>query len=82
MKSGQILTKDPSESSGEQSIPKLIDLGEKEEIPPPLPFQEAQCPALLRLPIVPFLPPEGLRRIAPEVASEVIQEKVPEEQII
>ena len=82
MKSGQIPTKNPSESSGEESIPELIDLGEKEEIPPPVPFQKAQHPALLKLPIVSLPPPEGLRKIAPEMASKVIQEKVLEEQII
>ena len=82
MKSGQTPTKDPSELSGEESIPELIDLGEKEEIPLPLPLQKAQCSALLRLPIIPFPPPEGLRKIAPEAACKVIQEKVPEEPII
>ena len=81
-RSGQDPPEDPQESSGEELIPKLIDLGEKEEISPPVSLQKAQHPALFRLPIVPFLPPENLRKTVPEAAREVIQQQVPEEQII
>ena len=81
MKGGQTPVKDPSESSGEESIPELIDLGNEGEIPCPLPLQRAKCPTLLRQPVIPFPSPKGPKKVTPEVASEVVQE-VPEEQII
>ena len=82
MKGGQTPVKDLSESSGEESIPELIDLREEGEKPSPFPLQRAQCPTMLKLPVLYSSPPEGLRKDVQEAATEVCQEKVPEEQII
>ena len=41
---------DLQESSGEESIPELIDLREEEEVAPPSPLKRAHCPTTLDLP--------------------------------
>ena len=40
---------DSQDSSGEESIPKLIDLREGEEMPPPSQSKRANCPTTLEL---------------------------------
>ena len=82
MKSGQTPAKDLSESSGEESIPELIDLREEGEKPSPFPLQRAQRPTMLKLPVLYSFPPEGLRKDVQEATTGVCQEKVPEEPII
>ena len=74
--------KDLSESELSESIPELIDLREEGEKPSPFPSQKAQHPTMLKLPVLYSSPPKGPRRDVQEAATEVCQEKVPEEQII
>ena len=62
MKGGQSPVKDLSESELSESIPELIDLREEGEKPSPFPSQKAQCPTMLKLPVLYSSPPKGLRR--------------------
>ena len=71
-----------SESDLSESIPELIDLREEGEKPSPFPSQKAQCPTMLKLPVLYSSPPEGPRKDDQKAATGVRQEKVPEEQII
>ena len=82
MKGDQTPAKDLSESELWESIPELIDLREEGEKPSPFPSQKAQCPTMLKLPVLYSSPPEGPRRDVQEAATGVCQEKVLEEQII
>ena len=78
----QTPVKDLSDSDLSESIPELIDLREEGERPSPLPSQKAQCPTMLKLPILYSFPPKGQKGNGQEAAIGVHQEKVPEEQII
>ena len=51
----QTPAKDLSDSDLSESIPELIDLREEGEKPSPFPSQKAQCPTMLKLPIL-YLP--------------------------
>ena len=82
MKGGQTPVKDLSESELSELIPELIDLREEGEKPSPFPSQKAQCPTMLKLPVLYSSSPEGPRKDVQEAATGVCQEKVPEEQII
>ena len=76
----QTPAKDLSDLS--ESIPELIDLREEGEKPSPFPSQKAQCPTMLKLPILYSSPPEGQKGNDQEATIGVCQEKVSEEQII
>ena len=65
-----------------EPVPELIDLREEGEKPSPFPSQKAQCPTMLKLPILYSSPPEGQKGNDQEAATGVCQEKVPEKQII
>ena len=80
-------------SSGDESIPELIDLREEEEVPPPSPPKKANCPTTLGLhekiavttekpPVFPFPPPKENAKTLLVAAPGVHTEEVPEEQII
>ena len=81
------------DSSGEESIPELIDLGEGEEVPPPSLLKKANCPTTLglhekvvvtseKLPDFSFPPLKDHIKTLPAAAPEICPEEVPEEQII
>ena len=78
----QTPAKDLSDSDLLESIPELIDLREEGVKPSPFPSQKAQCPTMLKLPILYSSPPEGQKGNGQEATIGVHQEKVPEEQII
>ena len=66
----------------DDKAPELIDLREEGEKSSSLPSQKAQCPTMLKLPVLTFPPPEGQKGNDQEAVTGVHQEKVPEEQII
>ena len=78
----QTPAKDLSDSDLSESVPELIDLREEGEKPSPFPSQKAQCPTMLKLPVLYSSPPEGQKGNGQEATIGVCQEKVPEEQII
>ena len=78
----QILVKDLSDLDLSEPMPELIDLREEGEKPSPFPSQKAQCPTMLKLPVLYSSPPKGQEGNDQEAATGVCQEKVPEEQII
>ena len=63
--SGQTPVKDLSESELSESIPELIDLREEGEKPSPSPPppQRAQCPTMLKLPVLYSSPAKGLGKM-------------------
>ena len=80
-------------SSGDESVPELIDLREEEEVPLPSPPKKANRPTTLglhekiavtteKLPVFPFPPPKENAKTLPVAAPEVHTKEVPEEQII
>ena len=84
---------DSQDSSGEESIPELIDLREGEEVPPPSLLKKANRPTTLRLhkkiavtseklPAFSFPPLKEHIKTLPAAAPEIHPEEVPEEQII
>ena len=84
---------DSQESSGEESIPELIDLREEEEVPPPSPLKRAHHSTTLelpektaaaaeKLPVFSFSPLKDHIRTLPATAPEIHPEEVPDEQII
>ena len=84
---------DLQDSSGEESIPELIDLREGEEVPPPSQSKKANCPTTLglykkiavtseKLPVFSFPPLKDHIKTLPVAASDIHPEEVPEEQII
>ena len=84
---------DLQDSSGEESIPELIDLVEGEEVPPPSLLKRANCPTTLglhekvtvtleKLPVFSFPPLKDHIKALPAAAPEIHPEEVPEEQII
>ena len=84
---------DSQDSSGEESIPELIDLREGEEMPPPSQPKRANRPTTLelhkkiavtseKLPAFSFPPPKDHTKTLPAAAPEICPEEVPEEQII
>ena len=83
---------DSQDSSGEESIPELIDLREGEEVPPPTLLKKANCPTTLelhkkiavtseKLPAFSFPPLKDHIKALPAAAPEVCPEEVSEEQI-
>ena len=74
--------KDLTDSDLSESIPELIDLREEGEKPSPFPSQKAQCPTMLKLPVLYSSPPKGQKGNDQEATIGVCQEKVLEEQII
>ena len=81
------------DSSGEESMPELIDLGEGEEMPPSSQPKRANHPTTLelhgkmvvtseKLPAFSFPPPQDHIKILPAAAPEICPEEVPKEQII
>ena len=72
----QTLGKDLSDSDLSESIPELIDLREEGEKPSPFPSQKAQCPTMLKLPVLYSSPPEGQNGNDQEATIGVCQEKV------
>ena len=85
--------KDSQVSSGDESIPELIDLREEEEVPPPSPPKKANHPTTLGLhekiavttekpPVFPFPPSKENAETLLVAAPGVHTEEVPEEQII
>ena len=84
---------DPQGSSGEESMPELIDLGEGEEMPPPSQPKRADLPTTLNLhrkmaatsgkpPAFSFPLLQDHIKTLPAAAPEICPEEVPEEQII
>ena len=84
---------DPQGSSGEESMPELIDLGKGEETPTPSQPKRAARPTTLKLhktmattseklPASSFTPPQDHIKTLPAAAPEIFPEEVPEEQII
>ena len=84
---------DLQESSGEESIPELINLREGEEVPPPSLSKRANHPTTLgwhekivvtseKLPAFVFPPLKDHIKTLPAAAPEIYPEEVPEEQII
>ena len=74
---------DSQDSSGEESIPELIDFREGEEIPPPSQPKRANCPTTLgKLPAFSFPPLQDHTKTLLTAAPETCPEEVPEEQII
>ena len=80
-------------SSDEESMSELIDLGEREDMPPPSQPKRADCPTMLKLhekmatiseklPAFSFPPLQDCIKTLPAPASEICPEGVPEEQII
>ena len=80
-------------SSGEESMPELIDLGGGEEMPPPSQPKRADRPTTLKihrkmattsekLPAFSFLPLQDHIKTLSAAAPEICSEEVPEEQII
>ena len=85
--------KDSQVSSGDESIPELIDLREEEEVPQPSPPKKANCRTTLGLhkkiavttekpPVFPFPPPTENAKTLLVAAPGVHTEEVPKEQII
>ena len=84
---------DSQESSGEESIPELIDLREGEEVTPPSLSKKANHPTTLglhekiavtseKLPAFSLPPLKDHIKTLPAAAPEIYPEEVPEEQII
>ena len=84
---------DSQESSGEESIPELIDLREGDEVPPPSLSKKANHPTTLglhekmavtseKLPAFSFPPLKDHIKTLPAAAPKIHPEEVPEEQII
>ena len=84
---------DSQDSSGEESMPELIDSEEGEEMPPPSKQKRANCPTTLKLhgkmvttleklPAFSFPPLQDHIKTLPTAAPEICPEEVPEEQII
>ena len=81
---------DPQGSSGEESMPELIDLGEEEEVPPPSQPKRADRPTTLKLMATTlekllafsFPPLQDYIKTLPAASPEICPEEVPEEQII
>ena len=84
---------DPQGSSGEESMPELIDLGEGEDMPPPSQPKRANHPTTLelpgkmvvtseKLPAFSFPPLQNHIKTLPAAAPEICPEEVPKEQII
>ena len=84
---------DPQGSSGEESMPELIDLGEGEEMPTPSQPKRADSTTTLKLhgkmattseklPAFSFPPLQDHIKTLPAAAPEICPEEVPEEQII
>ena len=84
---------DSQESSGEESIPELIDLREGDEVPPPSLSKKANRPTTLglhekiavtseKLPAFSFPPLREHIKTLLAAAPEIHPEEVPEEQII
>ena len=93
LKSKFASAEDSQVSSGDESIPELIDLREEEEVPPPSPPKKANRPTTLGLhkkiavttekpPVFPFPPPKENAETLLVAAPGVHTEEVPEEQII
>ena len=92
LKSKFASAKDLQVSSGDESIPELIDLREKEEVPPPSPPKKANHPTTLGLhkniavtekpPVFPFPPPKENAETPLGAALGEHTEEVPEEHII
>ena len=85
--------KDSQVSTGDESIPELINLREKEEVSPLPPPKKANCPTTLglhektavtteKLPVLPFPPPKENAKTLLGAALGEHAEKVPEVQII
>ena len=83
---------DSQDSSGEESIPELIDLREGEEVPPPSLSKRANRPTTLglhkkiavtseKLPAFSFPPLKDHIKTLTAAAPEIYPEEVPEEQI-
>ena len=75
-KEGQTPMVNPPKSSGDESMPKLIDLRGGENATTPPPSQRVQCPETLKLTAL------GAAGTQPEVPPETSVKEVPEEQII
>ena len=84
---------DSQDSSGEESIPALIDLREGEEMPPPSQPKRANHPTTSelygkkmvtseKLPAFSFPPLQDHTKTLPATVPEICQGEVPEEQII
>ena len=84
---------DSQDSSGEESMPELINLREGEEMPPPSQPKRANCPTTLELhgkkvvtsekqPAFSFPPLKDHIKTLPAAAPEICPGEVPEEQII
>ena len=84
---------DSQDSSGEESIPELIDFREGEEVPPPSLLKKANRPTTLglhkkiavtseKLPAFSFPPLKDQIKALPAASPEIHPEEVPEEQII
>ena len=84
--------KDSQVSSGDESIPELVDLREEEEVPPPSSPKKANCPTTLGLhkkiavttekpPVFPFPPPKENAETLLVAAPGVHTEEVPKEQV-
>ena len=84
---------DSQDSSGEESIPELINLREGEEMPPPSQPKRANCPTTVelhekiavtseKLPAFSFPPLKDYIKTLPVAAPKICPEEVPEEQII
>ena len=84
-----LLAGDSQNSSGEESIPELINLREGEEVPPPSQSKKANCPTTLglhekievtseKLPAFSFLPLKDHIKTLPAAASEICPEEVPD----
>ena len=83
----------PQGSSGKESMPELIDLGEGEEMPPPSQPKRANRPTTLKLhgkmvtpseklPVFSSPPLQDHIKTLPAAAPEICPEEEPEEQII
>ena len=75
-KEGQTPMVNPPESSGDESMPELINLRDGENATTPPPSQRVQRPETLKLTAL------GATGTQPEVAPETSVKEVPEEQII
>ena len=84
---------DPQGSSGEESMPELIDLGKGDKMPTPSQLKRADCPTTLKLhktmattseklPAFSFPPLQDHSKTLPAAAPGICPEEVPEEQII
>ena len=75
-KDGQTPIGNPLESSGDESMPELIDLRDGENTTTPPPPKRVQCPETLKLTAL------GATGTQLEVAPETSMKEIPEEQII